>query len=117
MLRKSVGWDGATPDIWEQCLRQAGGIVVGVRDSAGALVGMGRVTPDPRHAVFCDLAVNPNHQGQGIGTAIIQKRIEWADQKHITYLYTDLSDSNPLLDVYMSVGFIKKERSLFRSRS
>jgi len=113
-LRESVGWVGDSPEVWEACIQQPG-ILVGVRDAANAeLVGMGRVTADPRHAVLCDLAVSPTHQNQGIGKAIVRRRMCLALSARIPYLYTELAPTSPLRPFYEDLGFIATGYGLLR---
>jgi ribosomal protein S18 acetylase RimI-like enzyme len=113
-LRESVGWTGDSPKVWETCIEQPG-ILLGVRDTANAeLVGMGRVTADPRHAVLCDLAVNPAHQSQGIGKAIVWRRMLLALSAKTPYLYTELAPTSPLRPFYEELGFIATGHGLIR---
>lgn len=112
-LRESVGWVGDSPEVWEACIQQPG-ILVGVRDANDELVGMGRVTADPRHAVLCDLVVGPAHQNQGIGKAIVWRRMRLALSARIPYLYTELAPTSPLRSFYEDLGFVATGHGLIR---
>ena len=115
-LRTSVGWDGDNAETWQDCINSQNGIIVSVRDDQGTLVGMGRVTSDPRHAVMCDLVVNPNHQNKGIGKALVLERMRIIRELDIPYLYTDLAEDNPLKPVYEELGFKATGRGMFNNR-
>lgn len=111
-LRQSVGWQADSWERWQACLDQPGGVTVGVLDAGKFLIGMGRLTADPRHAVLCDLAVHPDHRGQGIGRAIITERLRLANERRITYLYTELEPTNSLRRVYENLGFVANNNLL-----
>ncbi|MCA1806520.1 MAG: GNAT family N-acetyltransferase [Actinobacteria bacterium] len=113
-LRKSVGWSGDSEENWQKCIDQSG-VIVGVRDKDQELVGMGRITADPRHAVLCDLVVHPGHQQKGIGTALVTERMHKAEELGIPYLYTELASDNPLRAKYKDIGFVATGDGLFRS--
>lgn len=113
-LRESVGWDGDTTEQWQNTIDQPLGVIVGVRDEEGSLVGMGRMTADPRHVVLCDLVVDPEHQHKGIAAAIVGERMRIADLRNIPFMYTDLSPTNPLKGLYDKLGFVATGGGLFR---
>jgi ribosomal protein S18 acetylase RimI-like enzyme len=114
-LRKAVGWAGDTVEHWQQSINQPLGVIVGVRDDRGKLVGMGRITADPRHAVLCDLVVHPYHQQKGIGSVLVVERMRIAEEREIPYLYTELAPTNPLRNLYKNRGFVTTGNSLFRN--
>ncbi|MGD8343747.1 MAG: GNAT family N-acetyltransferase [Desulfobacterales bacterium] len=52
------------------------------------LVGFGRIISDGiLYALICDLIVNPNCQGQGIGSALLAKLIEHCRSKGIRVIW------------------------------
>lgn len=114
-LREAVGWDGDTVEHWQQSIDQPLGVIVGVRDDKDKLVGMGRITADPRHAVLCDLAVHPDHQQKGIGAVLVAERMRIAKERDIPYLYTELAPANPLRNLYKNMGFVATGNGLFRN--
>jgi ribosomal protein S18 acetylase RimI-like enzyme len=55
---------------------------------AGTLVGAGRVLADGRDCAYlCDIAVHPSHQGQGLGTEVVDRlvRLSASHRKIILY--------------------------------
>lgn len=111
-LRESVGWDVDTPERLREIMHTSLG-VVGVRDKNDELVGMACLAGNVRHAVICDLAVNPNHQKQGIGEAIMAKIYELIDENDIYFVYAELSETNPFRDKMITSGFKNTGNSLF----
>ena len=114
-LRESVGWTPETAEKWQDCIDESIE-VAGVRDASGKLVGVGFLVGNKRHAVLCDLVVDPEHQGKGLGTAILKKRMDVIEKLEIPYVYTDLAATNPLRDQYARFGFVATQGSLFRNR-
>lgn len=112
-LRQSVGWDPDTEERWKSCIKDSLAII-SVRNDAKELVGMAVIAGNLRHAVLCDLVVNPNHQRKGIGEAIMHKALDTADRISITYLYSELAESNPFRDKMLQSGFQITGNSLFR---
>lgn len=112
-LRESIGWKGDTLERWQSCIDQSLAII-GVRDSNSNLVGMSCIAGNVRHAVLCDLAVNPAHQHKGIGVAIMSELFKTADGMGVSYLYAELADTNPFRDSMMRLGFKVTGDSLFR---
>jgi GNAT superfamily N-acetyltransferase len=111
-LRKSVGWKTDTAERWRQCIDQSLA-VVGVRDAAGSLVGMACLTGNARHAVLCDLAVNPNHHRRGIGAAIMNELMQAAYDNDVSYLYAELAETNPFREQMLESGFKNTGDGLF----
>ena len=112
-LRESINWKGDTPERWRRCIDQSLAII-GVRDSGSHLVGMACITGNVRHAVLCDLAVNPTHQHQGIGAAIMSELLKTVDGVGISYLYAEPANTNPFRDMMIRSGFKATGDSLFR---
>lgn len=112
-LRKSINWKGDTPERWQSCIDQSLAIV-GVRDSNSNLVGMACIAGNVRHAVLCDLAVNPEHQHKGIGAAIMSELLKTADGMGVSYLYAELADTNPFRGSMVRSDFKATGDSLFR---
>ena len=114
ILHKAVGWVGDTVNHWQEIIDQPLGVIIGTRYK-GKLIGMGRMTADPRHAVLCDLAVHPKHQHNGIGTALVAERMHIAQDRKIPYLYTELAPTNPLRSLYKDLGFVATGNGMFRN--
>lgn len=112
-LRESINWKGDTQERWMSCIDQSLAIV-GVRSSETYLVGMACIAGNVRHAVLCDLTVNPAHQHKGIGAAIMSELLRTADSIGASYLYAELADTNPFRDSMMQSGFKETGDSLFR---
>jgi GNAT superfamily N-acetyltransferase len=105
-LRTSSEWGTETnTELWQRVIDRSIASV-GVRDTVGELVGVGFLAGNPRHAVLCDFLVHPGHRGQGLGRAILHRRVNIADQSEIPYLYIELSPTNRLRSYYEELGFI-----------
>lgn len=112
-LRESVNWNGDTVDRWQQCIDQSLA-VIGVRDTESNLVGMACIVGNIRHAVLCDLAVNPIHQNKGIGAGIMSELLTTANVLNISYLYAELAKTNPFRNQMIASGFELTGDSLFK---
>lgn len=115
-LRESVSWKGDSVDRWQECLHQSLA-VIGVRDADSRLVGMACIAGNVRHAVLCDLAVNPIHQKKGIGTAITAELLKTTSSLGISYVYAELADTNPFRDQMLRSGFKATGDGLFMETS
>jgi GNAT superfamily N-acetyltransferase len=113
-LRETVGWGNESAEKWQECIDDALEVTA-VKDQSGSLIGIGFLVGNKRHAVLCDFVVKPDHQGKGIGTAILKKRMEKVEKLRIPYIYTDIAETNPLRDKYSSLGFVATGGGLFRN--
>jgi ribosomal protein S18 acetylase RimI-like enzyme len=111
-LRKSVNWKSDTAERWQQCLDQSL-VTIGVRDAGGVLIGMASLTGNVRHAVICDLAVNPNHHRRGIGAAIMNELMMTTHERGVSYVYAELAKTNPFREQMIQSGFVDTGDSLF----
>lgn len=117
-LRRAVGWaEGDTEDGWlsniKGCIQ-----AVGLREkSSNNLVGVGFIVGNRRHAILCDFNVHPDFQRIGLGTIILEERMRIINELKIPYVYTTLSDDNPLVGMYKKFGFINTDASYFRDSS
>ena len=102
-LRAAAGWDDDTEQRWQACLGTAL-VVATARTTDGTLVGMGVLTGSPRHAVFCDLVVHPEHRRRGLAGALVEARLATAAQLGCRYAYVGLSDENPHEPLYTAGG-------------
>lgn len=114
-LREKVGWESYDVDLWKRCVSESL-ITVGVSDGSD-LVGVGFLAGNSRHAVLCDLVVEPVYQGKGLGKSLLVERLNFADKNHIRYLYTEISESNPMGNLYEELGFQNTNKGLFRQLS
>ncbi len=112
-LRESVNWTGDTVARWRECIDQSL-TIIGVRDSSSSLIGMACIVGNVRHAVLCDLAVNPVHQNKGIGAAIMSRLLNTARELEISYLYAELAKTNPFRSQMLESGFEQTGDSLFK---
>jgi len=71
--------------------------------SGGALVGAGRALADGRDVAYiADVAVHPDHQGRGLGRAVVQRLVEQATGHKKILLY-----ANPGTEpFYAGLGFL-----------
>ena len=114
-LRDAADWGTErNEDVWEGVLQQSIA-TIGVRDSRDSLVGIGFLAGNPRHALLCDFVVHPSHRGIGIGSAILNRRINIADALNIPYLYTELAATNKLRKQYEELGFISTGHAYTRA--
>ena len=111
-LRESVSWKGDTIERWQKCIDQSL-VNIGVCDAESNFIGMACIAGNVRHAVLCDLAVNPDHQGKGIGAAIMSELLKAANDLGISYLYAELADTNPFRNQMLESGFRATGDSLF----
>ena len=84
-LFETTGWNReyrATADELARMLANSQ-FVVSVYDGP-SLVGFGRVVTDGvLHAMIYDMIIHPGYQGQGLGTQVLQRLIEWCRSAHI----------------------------------
>jgi GNAT superfamily N-acetyltransferase len=116
-LRQSVGWDPGLEAIWSGCLNTALSLRAVRLSATGELVGVGFLTGNGRHAILCDFCVHEQHQGKGIGLAILHARISDVERMRIPFLYTSISAKNPLKNVYAECGFEGTDANLFRAHT
>ena len=86
--------------------RKLGIMDVGVRDGDGRLAGFGRIIHKGERGELSDLLVDPEHQHQGIGRAIVSERLRLAEAAGLTSLYMPyLQKTNSLRPYYRQKGF------------
>lgn len=70
----------------------------------GVVVGMGRIVGDGAlNFEIVDIAVDPAHQGKGLGKAIMEKIVTWLDQHAFKGSYVSLVADVP--ELYSKFGF------------
>jgi len=111
-LQLSVGWGRDSLECWQSCIDNSIA-TIGVRDSNDKLVGAAFLAGNLRHAVICDLTVNPDHQFKGIGGAIMFKIMDKISEMDIPFIYTELVETNPFREKILQSGFKVTGGSLF----
>jgi GNAT superfamily N-acetyltransferase len=105
-LRSASNWGRENSIlVWQEAINQSIE-TVGIRDANELLVGVGFLIGNSRHALLCDFTVHPEHRSQGLGKAILDRRLAIADEAGIAYLYTDISPTNTLRNRYLELGFV-----------
>lgn len=75
-----------------------------VRDEAGRLVAAGRVLSDGADCAYlCDVAVMPDHQGTGLGRAVVQRLLDHCKGHRKIILYAVPGKE----DFYRRLGFMR----------
>ena len=83
-------------------------ITTGVRSQNGQLVGFSRLSYKGSHGELGDFMVDPNHQSRGIGKAMIDTRLNYAEAAGVTSLYMPyLEPTNTLRSYYYEKGFFE----------
>lgn len=78
-LRRSVGWQLFSEDQMRDAL--AGSTYTVAAADHGKTVGMGRLIGDGMYYMIADIVVHPDYQKRGIGTAIVELLIRYAEEK------------------------------------
>jgi ribosomal-protein-alanine N-acetyltransferase len=63
------------------------------------------------------IAVHPEHRGNGIGTALIERFIDVARQRGTERLFLEMREGNPAERLYVALGFepVGRRRQYYRS--
>lgn len=78
-LRKSVDWNAYAEEQARQALENTYYSLVAYDDNKA--IGMSRVISDGIYFLIVDVVVVPKYQGQGIGTEMMQRLIQYIDKK------------------------------------
>lgn len=89
---------------WDEALQDSLAIV-GIRDRQKSLVGLGTIFGDTGIAGLNHLVVHPDHQHQGLGSALVKKRVKIADEMNVQKLDALLISTNTLGRLYTELGF------------
>jgi len=109
------GWEeDKAAEVEDFCRRYPDNVVVS--EAAGEVVGFAtfHVRGDGVMGVLRDNAVDPAHQGQGIGTRQIAYAVEELKQRGVRYIevITGLDEGHsPALAMYERLGFVQKRRT------
>ena len=77
-----------------------------VIETGGSAIGMGRVTGDGGTAYqVVDIAVLPEHQGNGLGKRIVAALVEWLHANAPKSAYISLIADGPAKNLYAQYGF------------
>lgn len=69
----------------------------------GTQVAVARIVSDlATHAWFCDVYVDPEHRGRGLGQQLARWAVDWIDARGIARILLATRDAH---DVYASAGF------------
>jgi GNAT superfamily N-acetyltransferase len=79
--------------------------LLGLETGIKKLVGLGFLNGDIAGAGLSDLMVHPDHQHQGIGRALVKKRVQIADKIGVERMDALLISSNTLKGLYTELGF------------
>lgn len=104
-LAEAVGWDLAFdwPSMPVSLAASLSGVVA---DDAGEVVGMGRLVGDGVMYFYVqDVAVLPEHQGRGIGAALVDRLLEQVRRQAPARAFVGLFSTAPALELYTSRGF------------
>lgn len=75
-------------------------------EAEGQTIGMGRVIGDGGCFVqIVDIAVDPKHQGQGLGKMVMTALMDWVDAELPTSTYVSLLADVPADQLYAQYGF------------
>ena len=81
------------------------GVVVMMR---GETIGMGRVVGDGGTAYqIVDMAVLPEHQGQGLGKRVMSALVDWLRREAPPTAYVSLIADGPAKHLYAQFGFVE----------
>jgi len=76
-LLSTIGWGVSSNDKLEKSLNLSWGWITARDESKGKLVGFVQILSDGiKHAYILRLLVDPDYQGQGIGTRIVEDLME-----------------------------------------
>jgi len=77
-----------------------------LRNAAGELIAMGRLVGDGGCFVqVCDIAVHPDHQGQGLGRSIMQELMGFIDKEVPAGAFINLFADGTANELYKKFGF------------
>lgn len=101
-LRQAVGWerrDKDYPALFKHCLFWAG-----LRDNNGNLIAFGYIVgPGIEHGYMEDIIVHPSHQGEGIGSTLVQSLLQESEKRGISIVTVTFEEKN--MCFYKSCGF------------
>ena len=79
---------------------------VAIRSDSGQLVGAGCLLYMGLQGELCDLSVLPDHRGNGLGKALVARRLQIAEERNVDSLYMPyLEPTNTIGHYYLERGF------------
>ncbi|QNP61505.1 GNAT family N-acetyltransferase [Streptomyces genisteinicus] len=114
-LAESVGWEHAFA--WETMGASLEGSLAGaVALDGGRAVGMGRLVGDGvKYFYVQDLAVDPAHQGRGIGTALLNRLLGHVARTAPATAFVGLFATDGAVSLYQRDGFARGDMTgMFR---
>jgi len=100
--------------IAEDCRLQPDGVFVAV-DADGAVVGYVTTRLQPASGIgwIPNLAVDPTHQGRGLGRALLERALEFFRENGMTVAKIETLEQNPVgQSLYPRLGFIEVARQI-----
>lgn len=81
--------------------------VLSLRDGDGVLIGMLRLVGDGGvHALLSDMAVHPDHQGQGLAAAMLERMDRWSRAVLPPTCFISVIPSDMAVPLYERFGFV-----------
>jgi GNAT superfamily N-acetyltransferase len=105
-LSESVGWGDAF--WWQAMPASLAGSTCGVvvHHGGGELVGMGRVVGDGAFYFYVqDVVVHPDHQGRGLGRAVVEGLVDLVRQQAPGHCFVGLFATPTAEGLYRSLGW------------
>lgn len=107
-LRRSVGWATFPPDVARRSL-EATLFCVCAFDQSGELIGMGRVLGDGVISFYIgNVMVRPDRQGEGIGSAVMQRINTWVENVAAPGAIASLLSIQGRESFYTRFGFVRR---------
>ncbi|WP_434290891.1 GNAT family N-acetyltransferase [Clostridium botulinum] len=108
-----MGWEVRNSDypvLFKHCLFWAG-----LRDMNGNLIAFGcMVGPGIEHGYLEDIIVHPSYQGKGIGTALVKRLLQEAEERGISIVTVTFEESNR--NFYEGCGFTSCPGAVWRKK-
>ena len=105
-LRAATGLSPFSPEAARRGLAASIHAVVVRRADDGAAIGMGRLVGDGGCFVqVVDIAVEPSHQGRGLGKRVMQSLMDYVAQELPTSVYVSLLADGEAHRLYEQYGF------------
>ncbi len=105
-LAAAVGWQSHFDDHLRAASLAASLAGVVFQDDTGTVVGMARAVGDGlQYAYIQDVIVHPDHEGEGVATALVERLVELLRPLPGAEIFIGLFASEEAVGVYESLGF------------